>query len=128
MDGDIRTSAAELGPVMSGVGKQSGRAMVKVVAPDKESTFVVVKVKACLIGLPKYARLYTSISKHAKSVSRRSLQSGQSALRTVASTPSLIDLYLRISSPEPNAFWKEDLLVIGPTKKIPFFGSSRGTM
>ena len=45
-----------------------------------------------------------------KSVSRRSLQSGQSALRTVASTPSLIDLYLRISSPEPNAFGKEDLL------------------
>lgn len=45
-----------------------------------------------------------------KSVSRRSLQSGQSALRTVASTPSLIDLYLTISSPKPNAFGKEDLL------------------
>lgn len=46
-------------------------AMVKVVDPDKESTFLVVKVKACAIGLPrgvesgrmvmvKYPRLYTS--------------------------------------------------------------------
>lgn len=120
VDGDIRTSAAEQGPVMSGAGKQSGRGNGKGCGPGQRVNFFSGQsegmcnrlAEGCWIRKDGHGQVSTVIYiyKHVKSVSRRSLQSGQSALRTVASTPSLIDLYLRISSPEPNAFGKEDLL------------------